>query len=274
MCKGIGLPLLVLSLHSAALGDVEFEDFSDTSDLALLQAAVEVDGVLFVTPSATARIGAAWLNEPQRVASGFETALQFRIRDPGRHFGHGDGMAFVIQCEGTDALGHHLRFGGSGLGYAGLYNCLAVEFDTFGQGTPEIAIQTNGTGENTNHPAHTVGAPQRDSAITNGSTHAIRVVYEPPNLRVEMNGSERLSVRIGRLSVGDPVGILEYLFGSGAVVCEDAADADDDGSVGITDAIGILGYLFRGTLAPRPPFAECGEDPSDDALDCEGFSAC
>ena len=41
----------------------------------------------------------------------------------------GDGFAFVIQADlaGPQALGES----SSGIGYAGLYNALALEFDTF-----------------------------------------------------------------------------------------------------------------------------------------------
>lgn len=39
-----------------------------------------------------------------------------------------------------------------------------------------------------------------------------------------------------------------------------------------------LFFLFLGTPAPPPPFgnaaSDCGEDPSVDALDCEGFPPC
>ena len=83
--------------------------------------------------------GAAWYRRPQDVAEGFVTTFGYRITEPStrcnvlndvhRHcVSRGaDGFAFVIQGQGIDALGD----GGRGLGYAGIENSLAVEFDTF-----------------------------------------------------------------------------------------------------------------------------------------------
>ncbi len=36
----------------------------------------------------------------------------------------------------------------------------------------------------------------------------------------------------------------------------------------------IIGFLFLGTLKPPPPFAACGQDPTDDRLSCESAGAC
>lgn len=78
----------------------------------------------------------------------------------------------------------------------------------------------------------------------------------------------------GDLSIVDPVNVLNSLFGPAALDCKDAADADDNGVLNVTDVIAVLGYLFLGTLPPRDPFAECGQDLRFDALDCERFPPC
>jgi hypothetical protein len=63
--------------------------------------------------------------------------------------------------------------------------------------------------------------------------------------------------------------VLSYLFlGGVAPVCEDAADADDDGRLNITDGIVILGHLFLGSGPLREPFGTPGTDPTPDALGC------
>ena len=83
--------------------------------------------------------GAAWYRRPQEVAEGFTTTFKYRITEPSSRCNvlndshehcvsrGADGLAFVIQGQGIDALGD----GGKGLGYAGIANSLAVEFDTF-----------------------------------------------------------------------------------------------------------------------------------------------
>ena len=76
----------------------------------------------------------------------------------------------------------------------------------------------------------------------------------------------------GKLDIADPIATLGYLFLGGAELsCLDAADADDSGGLDITDAVRSLNYLFLGAEAPPAPGADvCGEDPTEDELDCAG----
>jgi sugar lactone lactonase YvrE len=79
----------------------------------------------------------------------------------------------------------------------------------------------------------------------------------------------------GRLTIGDPVYILNWLFGTLSMSCEDAADVDDLGSINITDPIVILRYLFMGDAPPAAPFPECGPDPTPgDPFGCDVGDAC
>lgn len=100
-----------------------------------------------LTPSNPFTTGSAWYRQRLPVLGGFETKFTFQISDHSRSctevkdqdFGlhhhkscsvhGGDGFAFVIQGHpnGTAALGK----GGAQLGYGGLGNSLAVDFDTW-----------------------------------------------------------------------------------------------------------------------------------------------
>jgi hypothetical protein len=57
-------------------------------------------------------------------------------------------------------------------------------------------------------------------------------------------------------------------------LCQDAADADDNGQVQLTDAIRILTYLYVGESPPEAPFSDCGEDPTPDELPCLRQQGC
>jgi hypothetical protein len=62
--------------------------------------------------------------------------------------------------------------------------------------------------------------------------------------------------------------VLEDLFnGVGKINCDDAADANDDGSIDISDALGILFYLYGGGVAPAG-IADFQTDRTPDALGC------
>ncbi len=105
---------------------------------------------IVLTQNAGDQRGSAWVTSPldPTVTPGFSAHFAFRISGTGTP---GDGMAFVIQNWGTDALGDESA-GGSGLGYEGLSGTLlAVEFDTVAfddefdpeSPAPHVAIQPN-----------------------------------------------------------------------------------------------------------------------------------
>ena len=72
--------------------------------------------------------------------------------------------------------------------------------------------------------------------------------------------------------ISDPVFILFHLFLAepAEVSCRDALDSNDDGELDISDAVHLLTALFLGgrTVPPRV----CGEDSTDDFLDCRDTS--
>ena len=78
----------------------------------------------------------------------------------------------------------------------------------------------------------------------------------------------------GSLTVNDALLALRQLFLGDPMTCRDALDADDDGSLSITDAIVTLIFLTDGGLNPPSPFPECGDDETDDLLDCELHRHC
>lgn len=112
-----------------------------------------------------------------------------------------------------------------------------------------------------------------DVAATQSEDHTI-IVYEhltcrgTPFVRGDANTD-------GTIDIADALAVLNSLFGAIIpVTCRSAADANDDGTVNIADAVYLLSHLFAGTAPPVAPFPDCGRDPTDDALECEEFSAC
>jgi hypothetical protein len=80
----------------------------------------------------------------------------------------------------------------------------------------------------------------------------------------------------GQLDISDAIYTLCVLFRGtcGVLACEDAADADDGGSINITDPIVLLGTLFL-SYGPLPaPYPACGPDPTADGLTCDSFPSC
>ena len=95
---------------------------------------------LRLTGSSARQSGAAWYARQQQIREGFDTTFTFRLSQPSFTcksqddvFTHcrsrgADGFVFMIQNSATPAA---LGRGGRGLGYDGIENSIAVEFDTW-----------------------------------------------------------------------------------------------------------------------------------------------
>lgn len=127
----------------------------------------------------------SWFTGQQPVNSGFTTYFKFQIHTAGICCAPADGFAFVIQNAtstdatygATGALLTARGVGYGGLGYAGIPNSLAVEFDTHqdpNNGPPfwdpdsnHVAVQ--GCGINTNGPVH-----DPNHTYTIGNNHNVK----------------------------------------------------------------------------------------------------
>jgi len=76
-------------------------------------------------------------------------------------------------------------------------------------------------------------------------------------------------------NIADAIAMLNFLFLSGGLPCDDAGDSNDDGQLDISDSIFLLGALFGDSSLPSPPgIDQCGPDPTDDDLDCDSYNSC
>lgn len=77
------------------------------------------------------------------------------------------------------------------------------------------------------------------------------------------------------INLADAIYLLNFLFIDPTVPpCRDACDINDDGSINLADAIYQMSYLFSGGSPPLPPFPDCGDDETDDPLECASFDSC
>jgi hypothetical protein len=161
----------------------------------------------------------AWYLNPVYVAGGFVTTFRFRITNIGPLMGGfeqgGDGFAFVVQkaFKPLDEDAFPPRSGGY-LGYDGLPNSLAVEFDTyqnrefFDLNGNHVSIHSRGPDFNTVSEHPSFGWPTATSGIpvlNDGREHLVEIRYEPPNLSVFLDdlANPILQVGWGITDVGD-----------------------------------------------------------------------
>lgn len=175
--------------------------FGNGGEIILNGSARRDDTYLRLTPSQRLQRGSAWLAEKQDVAGGFSTMFQFRITDPRGEFSPdvttstgGDGLAFVIQNSNPAALGNP----GGGMGYAGIPNSVAVEFDTWDNDESghdivrdvndnHVAVHTLGADPNSEFESTALGVTPNVPEMTDGEVHTVRIEYVPGNLYVYMD---------------------------------------------------------------------------------------
>jgi uncharacterized repeat protein (TIGR01451 family) len=177
-----------------------YPDFSSVANLTLNpveNGAHQAGNVLRLTDDVQSRVGTAWFNIKQPVAGGFTTTFTFQLTHAGFP---ADGIAFVIQNSqaGLSAFGD----GGGGIGYQGIPNSLAVEFDTYlnapgpnnDPNANHVAIQSCGTNANSaDHAAVNGNSPCQLAMnaglafpiegfvnLSDGLQHTATITYTPP----------------------------------------------------------------------------------------------
>jgi hypothetical protein len=185
---------------------MDFPSFDSEEKIKLVGTANLEDGYIRLTEYIAFQKGAVWFKEKVKVEKGFTTEFSFRMSDgfnasardnslPGA-----DGFAFVIQNGDGEAIGEW----GGGLGYNGLNNALAVEFDFFNNSfdyDPDeesyddpngnhISVQCTGMGEpvSSSHDTLHMLAMNKDifEMQIDGTEYFVKIDYDvvPRTLRV------------------------------------------------------------------------------------------
>ncbi len=131
-----------------------FPEFTSLAGLYVTGRTEVVTNFLRLTSNTSGPKGAAFLQHKQPLTHGFETIIQFRIS--GLLNGGADGIAVVIQGGPMPVLG-------GAIGFDGVTNCLAVEYDTFLNTTHgdlndnHISVHSRGILANTKYESNSLG---------------------------------------------------------------------------------------------------------------------
>ncbi|MEL6232557.1 MAG: DUF4347 domain-containing protein [Cyanobacteria bacterium J06627_3] len=107
-----------------------FNNFSDVSTLNLNGSAANPSDRLRLTSASGSQAGSAFLEQALQVSANTDFSTQFQFQLTGGQGTNGaDGFTFMLQntLPGVNALGETGGF----LGYSGINNSLAIEFDTY-----------------------------------------------------------------------------------------------------------------------------------------------
>jgi hypothetical protein len=225
-----------------ARADIIYADFSSGAGLALngnvsgVPATGPSTGNVLRLTTGVNQSGTAWFTTKQEVQSGFETTFQFRIT-PLSGFNtepSADGFTFMIQNTGTNVFGG----AGDGIGYGGIANSVAVEFDTFCNGPAtvlacynqgngindpngnHIEVHTNGTGINTQQSIYRIGtATTAIPVLDNGTIYTARILYVPGTLSIFLDNVPTLTVPLDlatTLALDNGTAFLGFTAGTGS----------------------------------------------------------
>lgn len=218
-----------LSLSSAIATRADsfnYLNFSSTSGLTLNGNAAQSGNILRLTPANTFQSGSAYFSNQVAVQNGFETTFQFRVSNLDAVFGGSDGFTFIIQnsLAGASALGG----GGIGIGYDGIPNSVAVEFDTFDdaflgngdQNGNHISVHTLGTAPNSQNESASIGVTTSIPNMKDGQIHSVRVNYVPGTLQVFFDNSASpvlsVSENVANISLNNGHAFVGFTSGTGA----------------------------------------------------------
>ena len=252
-------------LVAAGSTTVAFPDFSDPTLLQLNGNAATTDSggvtVLRLTPAAGDQSGSAFLTDgiTFEADASFSTSFEFQITGEAGGIGDGDGdgadgLAFVVQTVSNTAGST-----GGGLGYEGLANSFAIEFDTYDNGAGAGDISGNHVGLDVGGSVASVSAVDIPTRMNDGNAWFAWIDYD--------GATDTLEVRLAQVNVRPAVATLSASIDVPTVLGATTA------FVGFTSGTGagwgnhdVRSWTFINDFNPvgvnEPPTADAGADAS------------
>ena len=186
----VGGSALISSFSSQAGVIISFPNFAGACGGALtcVGNTTDVGNVLRVTPAALGQSGAGYSPTAVQLGAGatFSTNFQFQFTNAGG-IDPADGITFVLAQNATG-----LGVGGGGIGYQGVPNSVAIEFDTFDNGEPggsnHVGVDRNGALDDTPsaspYGVSNCGFGGGLGCMSNGDIWSVLIGYDGINLTV------------------------------------------------------------------------------------------
>ncbi|WP_341676748.1 PEP-CTERM sorting domain-containing protein [Niveibacterium sp. SC-1] len=241
---------------------ITYSDFSSTAGLQLNGNAAQVGNVLRLTPADFFQSGSAFTSSALGldVDASFSTAFRFRLSNANDFCdGQGcgaDGFTFVLQTNANNVGGS-----GGGIGYSGIPNSVAVEFDTWNNGGDDNN-SSNHVGIDLNGSVASVALSEVTEAdMNNGGIWSAWVDYNGATDTMEV-----------RLALGEAVprpvsALLSYVVDlTGVLGTSDAFAGFTSGTGGGFADHDILAWQFNTRYAPIDHVDQGGQVPEPASL--------
>lgn len=239
---GLATLFLMLAANAHAAIVVNFPNFSNCATLQLNGSAACVANVLRLTPAAVGQSGSAFSQAiiPLGPGNTFSTFFSFSISAPGGigdSDGPGaDGITFTVQPNANTAGG-----AGGGIGYVGIPNSVAIEFDTFDNGLVAGDPNGNHVGVDLNGSVASVITVPIATRMNDGATFYAWIDY---------NGSV-IELRLSQANVRPAAATMSHAVNLATVIGQNQA------FVGFTSGTGsgfgnhdVQSWIFDNTFNP------------------------
>ncbi|MBM2814548.1 MAG: hypothetical protein HW421_1310 [Ignavibacteria bacterium] len=196
--------LKLTSTGSCTDDNFEYPNFSSIDNLKFVSNARQAGKAIRLTEATPMTQSAIWYGDLVNAGKGFETVFSFRMSqgfnatDDGSSPG-AEGIAFVIQNSSLSALG----FPAGNIGFAGIPNSVAIEFDTYNNKTDmydpdgnHVAVFSNGIKGNYafHNPQFCLGTSSNIPQLRADNTlYYAKIDYnmEPGKLRVWLDNTDK-----------------------------------------------------------------------------------
>ncbi len=195
--------LLCLGVYSLkAQYTFDYKNFEKITNLTLEgNAKRERNRVRLTSPEISQKGGIWHTKQKINIKNGFITEFTFRIHENGisweSNLAGADGIAFVIH--NNLAATDQGQIGG-GMGYEGIPNCVAVEFDTWQnelENDNHIAIQSKGKNANSATFDATLARNEKLPVILkNGGIHKTVIEYKDKKMTIFLNDTKIIEQKI------------------------------------------------------------------------------
>jgi glucose/arabinose dehydrogenase len=223
-----------------------YPNFSSVNSLTLNGGAAQVSNFVELTPNVTGRAGSMFFNQALSLTDNSSFRTQFSFVATGGNSG-ADGLTFTIQNDprGTAAIGAPA----GNLGFEGITQAVAVEFDTYRNLTNDI---------NNNHIAilgGSISTPLK-SAIPDFDINS----GTPVNVWVDYNGTSKVLAVYASTSTTRPtIATLKATIDLQATVGNSAYFGFTAATGGASNAHRIHSWTLDRTTPPADPPTELGD---------------
>ncbi len=175
----------------------DYKKFKEVDGLSFSSDATVAKSKIQLTPAKANRRGGVWYGKKKvAISDTFDISFCFKIYQnggEGKSGKGGEGLALVFHNNEAFNINGNKK---EGLGYEGIPNSVAIEFDvqnTEDMGEQHVSIQTRGIQENSHLKEASIAAMKLENInLKDGRVHHVQITYNNPQMIIYIDGKKVL----------------------------------------------------------------------------------